>query len=41
MIKMGYKGEKSATTIWLMSVDILVASEDKDENRSFQPTVWL
>ena len=29
---------------WLMSVDVLVASIDQDENiktRSFQPTLWL
>jgi hypothetical protein len=24
-----------------MSVDTLVAMRDKDENRSFQPTLWL
>jgi hypothetical protein len=24
-----------------MSVDILIALRDKDENRSFQPTLWL
>ena len=39
--KIGYKGDKSATPTWLMYVDITVVSKDKDENRSFQPTLWL
>ena len=24
-----------------MSLDILIALKDKDDNRSFQPTLWL
>ena len=36
--KIGYKWEKTVTPAGLISVDILVASKDIDENRSFQPT---
>ena len=31
----------AVTSTRLMSVDILVDLKDKDENRSFQPILWL
>ena len=39
--KLCYKGEKSVMPTWLISVDILVALRDREQNRSFQLTLWL
>ena len=41
MIKVGYKGEKSATTTWLMFVDILLTSKDKMRIGAFSQHCFL
>ena len=39
--KIGYIGENSVAPTRLESVDILIASRDKNKNKSFQPTLLL